>query len=95
MENLINQENLEDIREFIEDKISDVPGELILFGAVGALLLSSYLNKNGHKQAGSVIGKLTIPIIGIGVAKYKDLLKSELENFQQQSANVINTALEA
>jgi len=30
MENLINQENLEDIREFIESKISDVPGELIL-----------------------------------------------------------------
>jgi len=77
MENLINDENLENIRELIESKISDVPGELILFGAVGALLLSSYLNKTGHKQAGNVIGNLSIPIIGIGIAKYKDLLKTE------------------
>lgn len=82
MENLINQENLEDIRELIEAKIADVPGEVILFGAIGALLLSSYLNKTGHTQAGSIVGKLTIPIIGIGVAKYKDFIKSEIENFQ-------------
>ena len=40
MENLINQENLEDIREFIEDKIADVPANYILFGAIGSLLLS-------------------------------------------------------
>jgi len=83
MENLINQENLEDIREFIESKISDVPGELILFGAIGSLLLSSYLNKTGHVQAGSMIGKLSIPIIGIGLAKYKDVLKSQLESIQE------------
>jgi hypothetical protein len=82
MENLINQENLEDIKELIESKIADVPGELILFGAIGTLLLSTYLNKTGHKQAGSLIGKLSIPIIGIGLAKYKNLLKSELENPQ-------------
>ncbi|MDR7372876.1 hypothetical protein [Flavobacterium aquidurense] len=82
MENLVNQENLEDIRELIESKIADVPGELILVGAIGSLLLSTYLNKTGHTQAGSVIGKLSIPIIGIGLAKYKDLLKSELENFK-------------
>ncbi|PWB27653.1 hypothetical protein [Flavobacterium sp. HTF] len=80
MENLINQENLEDIRELIESKIADIPGNYILFGAIGSLLLSSYLNKIGKKQAGSIIGKLSIPIIGIGLAKYKDVLKSELES---------------
>ncbi len=83
MENLINKENLEDIRALIEDKIADVPGELILVGAIGTLLLSTYLNKTGHTQAGSMIGKLSIPIIGIGIAKYKDLLKSEPENYQE------------
>ncbi len=88
MENLINQENLENIREFIEDKISDVPGEVILFGAVGALLLSSYLNKTGHKKAGSVIGNLSIPIIGIGLAKYKDLLKSDSLSFEQAQQEI-------
>jgi UDP-3-O-acyl-N-acetylglucosamine deacetylase len=82
MENLLNQENLEDIREFIENKISDVPGELILCGAVGTLLLSAYLNKTGHKLSASMIGKLAIPIIGIGLAKYKDFLKSEMENLR-------------
>jgi len=89
MENLITQENLENIREFIEDKISDVPGELILFGAVSALLLSSYLNKTGHKQASTVIGNLSVPILGIGLAKYKDVLKSasqSFENIQQEVA---------
>lgn len=79
MENLINQENLEDIREFIEDKIADVPANYILFGAIGSLLLSSYLKKIGKNQASSVIGKLSIPIIAIGLAKYKDVIKSELE----------------
>lgn len=83
MENFINQENLEEIKEIIQNKISDVPGELILFGAVGALLLSSYLNKTGHQQAGSIIGNLSIPIIGIGLAKYKDSIKSGIENFQE------------
>jgi len=80
MENLINQENLEEIREFIEGKIADVPANYILFGAIGSLLLSSYLNKIGKKDASSVIGKLSIPIIAIGLAKYKDFIKTELEN---------------
>ncbi|HEX8015146.1 MAG TPA: hypothetical protein VF465_07920 [Flavobacterium sp.] len=79
MENLINQENLEDIREFIENKIADVPANYILYGAIGSLLLSSYLKKIGKNQASSVIGKLSIPIIAIGLAKYKDVIKSELE----------------
>ncbi|TDW51685.1 hypothetical protein EV144_101361 [Flavobacterium sp. 270] len=80
MENLINQENLEDIREFIEDKIADIPGSYILVGAVGSLLLSSYLSKIGKKQAASVIAKLSIPIIGIGLAKYKDVIEAGIEN---------------
>lgn len=80
MENLITQENLEDIREFIESKIANVPGNYILFGAIGSLLLSSYLNKIGKKEAGHFIGKLAVPIAGIGLAKYKDVLKSGLEN---------------
>ncbi|CAD0002150.1 hypothetical protein [Flavobacterium chungangense] len=79
MENLINQENLEDIREFIENKIADVPANYILYGAIGSLLLSSYLKKIGKNQASSVIGKLSIPIIAIGLAKYKDVIKSELK----------------
>lgn len=79
MENLINQENLEDIREFIENKIADVPANYILYGAIGSLLLSSYLKKIGKNQASSVIGKLSIPIIAIGLAKYKDVIKAELE----------------
>ena len=79
MENLINQENLEDIREFIESKIADVPTNYILVGAIGSLLLSGYLKKIGKTQASSVIGKLSIPIIAIGLAKYKDTIKSEYE----------------
>ncbi|AXB57663.1 hypothetical protein [Flavobacterium fluviale] len=83
MENIFNSDNLEDIKTLIENKLSDIPGELILCGAVGALLLSSYLNKTGHTQAGSVIGKLSIPIIGIGLAKYQDVLKSAAESISE------------
>lgn len=80
MENLINQENLEEIRELIESKIADIPGSYILIGAIGSLLLSAYLDKTGKKQAASAIGKLAIPIIGIGLAKYKDVIKEEIQN---------------
>jgi len=89
MENLINQENLEDIRELIENKIKDIPGELILAGALGSILLSSYLNKTGHVQAASIIGSLAVPIAGIGLAKYKDLLKSKIESFEKPEQEVL------
>ncbi|MDP5200374.1 hypothetical protein [Flavobacterium sp. DG2-3] len=85
MENLINQENLEDLRDFIESKIADVPGSYILIGAVGSLLLSSYLTNNGHPDAGSLIGKLAIPIAGIGLAKYKDVLAQAAESLAQKA----------
>ncbi|MES2573791.1 MAG: hypothetical protein V4572_02505 [Bacteroidota bacterium] len=88
MENLINQENLEEIRELIENKIADIPGQAILFGAIGTLLLSSYLNKRGNKQAAAMIGSLTVPIIGIGLAKYKDFLQSQMESFQQSEQEI-------
>ena len=90
MENLINHENLEDIKTLLEDKIANVPAEVLLFGAVGSLLLSAYLNKTGHKQAGSTIGMLAIPIIGIGLAKYKDLLKSEMEELADAASEVVS-----
>ena len=83
MENLINQENLEEIKDLIESKIADIPGEVILFGALGTLLLSSYLNKRGNTQAASIIGSLALPIMGVGMAKYKDVLKSQIESFQE------------
>lgn len=88
MENLISQENLEEIRTVIESKIADIPGELILLGAVGTLLVSSYLNKKGKVQAASAIGSLAVPILGIGLAKYKDVLKSQIENFQQPDKEI-------
>ncbi len=89
MENLLNEENLENIRELIESKLADIPGELILLGGVGTLLLSSYLTKKGNTQAAAFIGSLAVPIVGIGLAKYKDLLKSEKESLQQ-SVNASN-----
>ncbi|OXA80321.1 hypothetical protein SAMN05444397_10278 [Flavobacterium aquidurense] len=88
MENLITQENLEDIRELIENKIKDVPGELILVSALGSILLSSYLNKTGHGQAASIIGSLAVPIVGIGLAKYKDLLKSKIDSFEKPEPEI-------
>ncbi|KRD12360.1 hypothetical protein ASE21_00105 [Flavobacterium sp. Root901] len=92
MENLINTENLEEIREIIEDKIADIPGHYILCGALGTLLLSTYLEKTGKKQAASVIAKLSIPIIGIGLAKYKDVIKSKIqEQLDEFSTNNDNT----
>lgn len=79
MENLVNQDNLEDIKEFIEGKIADVPATYLLFGAIGSLLLAAYLKKIGKNQASSVIGRLSIPVAAMGLAKYKDLLNSDLD----------------
>lgn len=83
MENLLTQENMSDIKELIERKAADIPGELILLGGVGSLLLASYLAKRGNTQAAAMIGSLAVPIVGIGLAKYKDLLNSEIESVQQ------------
>ena len=77
MENLINHENFADLKELVENKIAAVPAHYLLYGAIGSLLLASYLKKTGHHQAGSFIGKLSVPIIAIGVKKYSDLLQSE------------------
>ncbi|MBZ4034246.1 hypothetical protein K6T82_05675 [Flavobacterium sp. 17A] len=74
MENLINSENFNELKSLIENKIADLPDSYILIGAVGSLLLSSYLSKNGYPEAGSLIGKLALPVAGIGLAKYKDSL---------------------
>ena len=82
MENLISPENLEEIREAIESKIANVPGHYILCGALGSLLLSTYLDKFGKKDAASAIGKLAIPFIGIGLTKYKDFIKEGVEQLE-------------
>lgn len=79
MENLINQENIDEIKQFIESKIEDIPAEYLLYGALGTLLLSSFLKKSGHNKTASAIASLSIPIIGIGIKKYSDLLQSEKE----------------
>lgn len=84
MENLVNQDNLDDIKQFIENKIADVPPTYLLYGAIGSLLLAAYLKKIGKNQASSVIGKLSIPIAAIGIAKYKDLLNSDFD-FETES----------
>lgn len=86
MENLINQENLEDITRFIEEKIDDIPAEYILCGAIGTLLLSSYLKKKGHKKTAGIIAGIAIPIIAVGIKKYTNLHDSEEEEFQNEIA---------
>lgn len=86
MKNLLTEENLNDIKELIENKIADIPGEILLLGGIGTILLSSYLFKKGNKQAAAAIGSLAVPIVGIGLTKYKDLLKSDMESFQQSVA---------
>lgn len=95
MENFINQENLEDIRELIESKIANIPGEAILIGAIGSLLLSAYLNKKGNTEAASLVGKLAIPIVGIGIAKYKDLIKSQIESFQDSAKESLSNTTDS
>jgi len=89
MEHLLNQENLEEIRSVIEKKIADVPGSYILIGAVGSLLLSSYLSNNGYEQAGSMIGKLALPIAGIGLAKYKDVIATAAEKITEKVEEIL------
>lgn len=83
MENLINRENLADLKELIEDKIAAVPAPYLLYGAMGTLLLSSFLKKKGHRQAGSFIGKLSIPIIAIGLKKYSDRIQAESDFYTE------------
>lgn len=89
MEHLINSENFEELKSLIENKIADLPDSYILIGAVGSLLLSSYLNKNGYPEAGSFIGKLALPIAGIGLTKYKDSLATTAEKITEKVDEIL------
>jgi hypothetical protein len=72
MENLINQENLDALTETMEDKLGVTANHLLCAGA-GAWLLSSGLKMAGKDQAGSLVGKLSVPLIAIGLyKKYKE-----------------------
>lgn len=81
MENLINQENLENIKETIENKITNVSANHILCAGAGALILSSGLKLLGSNPAGSLIAKLSIPLVAIGLyKKYKEYSQSASES---------------
>jgi hypothetical protein len=81
MENLINQENLENIKETIENKITNVSANHILCAGAGALILSSGLKLLGSYPAGSLIAKLSIPLVAIGLyKKYKEYSQSASES---------------
>ncbi|MEL1253417.1 hypothetical protein AAEO57_06510 [Flavobacterium sp. DGU38] len=86
MEKLINQENFENIKETIENKISGISANHLLCAGLGTLALSSGLKLAGKKQAASLVGKLFITLVAIGLyKKYKDSSDSKPETKLENS----------
>lgn len=84
MENLINQENLKNIRESIDNKLTGISANHLLCAGAGAFILSSGFKMLGSAQTGSFIGKFFIPLIAVGLfKKYK-----ERSGSKSQSANI-------
>lgn len=85
MENVINQGNLENIKETIENKLTGISANHLLCAGAGAFILSSGFKMLGNEQTGSFIKKLFIPLIAVGLyKKYKEHSQSGSES---QSAN--------
>lgn len=74
----MNRENLENIRDKIDNKLSGISANNLLCAGAGAFILSSGLKMLGNDQAGSFVGKLFIPLLAIGLyKKYKDHSRSQ------------------
>lgn len=82
MENTINTEKTE---QYIKNALDYYP-PIYYFGAgLGTFAIGSALKMLGQNQIGSVIGKLAIPIMAIGL--YKTIKNSSLNSSEKTNEN--------
>jgi len=69
MENIFNSENIGNIGETVEKKLSGVSSNTLLCAAAGSLLLAATLKLTGNSQASTFFGKWAVPLLVIGCYK--------------------------
>ena len=69
MENIFNSENIGNIGETVEKKLSGVSSNTFLCAAAGSLLLAATLKLTGNGQASTFFGKWAVPLLAIGCYK--------------------------
>ena len=69
MENIFNSENIGNIGETVEKKLSGVSSNTFLCAAAGSLLLAATLKLTGNAQASTFFGKWAVPLLAIGCYK--------------------------
>ncbi|MBE0391886.1 MULTISPECIES: hypothetical protein [unclassified Flavobacterium] len=67
MENLINMESLENLKENLDKALSEVPANYLLGAGAVAWLLSSGLKHAGKAKAASFVEALSVPVLSIGL----------------------------
>lgn len=86
MENIFNTENIGNIGETLEKKISGLSSHTFLCAAAGSLLLAGTLKLAGKGQASSFFGKWAIPLLAIGVyKKYSDFSASQSNSTKEDA----------
>lgn len=84
-------ENLKNIRETIDNKLTGISANHLFCAGAGAFLLSSGFKMLGSAQTGSFVGKFFIPLIAVGLyKKYKEHSESKSQSANTQPEPVQN-----
>ena len=67
MENLINMESLEYLKENLDNVLSDLPANYLLGAGAAAWLLSTGLKSAGKDKAATFVETLSVPLLSIGL----------------------------
>ena len=80
MENLINMESLEHLKDNLDNVLSDLPANYIMGVGAAAWLLSAGLKYAGKDKAASVVETLSVPLLSIGLYHKITELSNKKEN---------------
>ncbi|OXA75918.1 hypothetical protein SAMN05444397_11266 [Flavobacterium aquidurense] len=89
MENIFNTENMANLGETVEKKISAISPNTLLCAGAGSLFLAATLKLAGKGHAGSFFGKWAIPLLAIGCyKKYSDFSNSKTNNDKEEEKGI-------
>lgn len=89
MENIFNTENLGNLGETVEKKISGISPNILLCAGAGSLFLAATLKLAGKGNAGSFFGKWAIPLLAVGCyKKYSDFSASQTNDDDKEEEGI-------
>lgn len=83
MESLINMESLDNLKENLDNALSEVPSNYLLGAGALACLVSSGLKYAGKDKAASFVEALSVPLLSIGLYHKMTELSRKKEDLEK------------